>query len=88
LSIVEHPGWRDVHALPVIDDRELFLGVLRYETLRQLEQEYTTPPPAAGGFAAVLTLGELCWTGLAGVLTDLTSSVSARTSAAKDTTYD
>ena len=84
LGIVEHPGWRNVHALPVVDDDEVFLGVLRYETLRQLERESATSQPAGGGFAAMLTLGELCWMGLAGVLTDLTSAAIARTSAAKD----
>ena len=88
MAIVEHPGWRDVHALPVVDDGGVFLGVLRYETLRKLERESATSPPAGGGLAAVLTLGELCWVGLAGILTDLTSSVAAQTPAGKETAND
>ena len=76
MAIVENPGWRDVHALPVVDDAGVFLGVLRYETLRTLERDTTSPSPAGGGLAAVLTLGELCWVGLAGVLSDLTASIA------------
>ncbi len=74
-AITDHPGWRNVHALPVVDDQRIFLGVLRYETLRRLES--ASKPPTAGGDAlsAVLTWGELCWVGLAGVLTDLTTSM-------------
>jgi CBS-domain-containing membrane protein len=79
MAIIEHPGWREVHALPVVDDGGVFLGVLRYETLRRLEREAAILPPPQGALAAVLTLGEICWVGLAGILTDLTSSVAAHT---------
>lgn len=78
-AIIDHPGWRNVHALPVIDEQGKFLGVLRYETLRQLENESKSPTPAGDALSAVLTLGELCWIGLAGVLTDLTTSMGALT---------
>ncbi len=88
MAIVEHPGWRDVHALPVVDDGGIFLGVLRYETLRLLERESAVPASQGGGLAAVLTLGELCWVGLAGILTDLTSSVAAQPRARKETAND
>lgn len=82
VTIVEHPGWRDVHALPVVDERGLFLGALRYETLRRLEDENKAQPGAGGALSAMLTLGELWWLGLAGVLTDLTTSVGASRAAA------
>ena len=86
-AIIEHPGWRDVHALPVIGDRGVLLGVLRYETLRRLEGETQLPTPAGGALSAVLTLGELCWVSLAGVLTDLTTSVGPqKTQTEKDST--
>jgi magnesium transporter len=78
-AIIDHPGWRKVHALPVTDDQGKFLGVLRYETLRQLEGESKAPTPAGDALSAVLTLGELCWVGLAGLLTDLTNSVGTLT---------
>jgi magnesium transporter len=77
LVIVEHPAWHDVHALPVVDDHGVLLGVLRYETLRELEGKSHTDTAAAGAISAVLTLGELCWVGLAGVLTDLSTTIGA-----------
>ena len=81
-AILDHPGWHQVHALPVVDDHGIFLGVLRYETLRRLESESRSTPPTGDALSAVLTLGELCWVGLASVLTDLTTSVGAITTAA------
>lgn len=77
-AIVEHPGWRQVHALPVVDAEGLFLGALRYETLKRLEDENKAPAGTAGALAAMLTLGELWWLGLAGVLTDLTTPARAQ----------
>lgn len=37
--IVTHPGWREVHALPVVDETGAYLGAVRYRTLRVLEAE-------------------------------------------------
>ena len=81
-AIIGHSAWREVHALPVVDDDGVFLGVLRYETLRRLEGETKSPSPAGSAVSAVLTLGELYWVGLAGVLTDLTASVGTKTTGA------
>lgn len=81
LAIVEHPAWHDVHALPVVDDQGVLLGALRYETLRELEGKSEPDTAAAGAISAVLTLGELCWVGLAGVLTDLSTTLGAVNSA-------
>lgn len=55
-DIVSNPGWRTVHALPVVDERGRYLGAVRYRTLRQLEEELrgalseeTTTARALGG---------------------------------------
>jgi magnesium transporter len=73
-AIVAHPGWREFHALPVVDDASVFLGALRYETLRKLEHDHATSRPQESAMAALLSLGELCWAGMAGLLTDLTTN--------------
>lgn len=39
LALVAHPAWRDHHALPVVDDRGVLLGAIRYETARRIEAE-------------------------------------------------
>jgi magnesium transporter len=38
-SLVVHPGWRKVHALPVVDGQGQFIGVIRYSGFRELEAE-------------------------------------------------
>ena len=83
-AILDHPGWRNVHALPVTDDSGVFLGVVRYQMLRQLETTNKSSQPGANALSTVLTLGELCWVGLAGVLTDLTTAAGAKATTLKE----
>lgn len=66
-ALVEHPGWREVHALPVVDRQGRFLGAVRYRTMRRLEdalRERASEPSAPTAEA----LGDLFWTGVAGLL--------------------
>ena len=37
--IARHPGWKRVHALPVVEDGDRFLGALRYSAFRSIESE-------------------------------------------------
>lgn len=37
--VIVHPGWQEVHALPVVDEEGAYLGAVRYRTLRALEQQ-------------------------------------------------
>jgi magnesium transporter len=37
-QVVSHPGWKEVHSLPVVDDQGRYLGAVRYRKLRQLER--------------------------------------------------
>jgi len=74
-TILAHPGWREFHALPVVDEAGLFLGVIRYETVRRLEEDRAPNGQGGDALATVLTLGELCWHGMALVLADLAAGV-------------
>ena len=38
-AILAHPAWREAHSLPVVDRQGLYLGAIRYRTLRRLESE-------------------------------------------------
>ncbi len=38
-AVLTHAGWRVVHALPVVDTDGVYLGAIRYRTLRRLEGE-------------------------------------------------
>jgi len=46
-SIVTHAGWREFHALPVVDDQDHLVGAIRYKTLRNLEEEVRASPVTA-----------------------------------------
>ncbi len=37
-TVVAHPGWKRVHALPVTETDGRFVGMIRYESVRNLEQ--------------------------------------------------
>lgn len=77
MAIVSHPGWRETHSLPVVDEDGLFLGAIRYSMLRRLEHELAgrDEDPAS---TTVQALGDLFWTGVGGLITAAASSVSPR----------
>lgn len=60
-QIVAHPGWRFVHSLPVVDERGVYLGAIRFHALRRIEQELSGSPGERGTTARAL--GELFATG-------------------------
>ncbi len=70
--VIGHPGWREVHSLPVVDDQGAYLGAIRYRTLRALEDQLL------GGKAedadASTALGELFGAGASGLLDALTGA--------------
>jgi len=70
-SLLVHPGWLQYHSLPVVDDNGVFLGAVRYETLRRLEEQRGTRPDSRQAISLVLTLGELYWTAMDGMLRSL-----------------
>jgi magnesium transporter len=77
-AILLHPAWREFHALPVTDGQEKFLGAIRYKTLKRLEQESARQRTPDESLTALLSLGELCWIGFAGMLAGLAATVLPR----------
>ena len=75
-AIVTHPAWRDVRALPVVDREGRFLGIVRQETVRELESGASARAlePLATGLA--LDVGELAWTEGAALVGDLIDALS------------
>jgi CBS domain-containing protein len=72
-AVVVHPGWRALHALPVVDAGGRFVGAIRYETIRRLEAHPERATPVGSRVGLWLGLAELCWVGLTGVLVSLGS---------------
>ena len=73
-TVVSHPGWREVHALPVVDADGHYLGAFRYRTLRELEEELLHG--RRDDTSSATALGELFATGAAGLLDALAASTS------------
>jgi magnesium transporter len=67
-EIVKNPHWREFHTLPVTDEDNLFLGVVRYETIARLREELADASNDEGMLDTALALGELYWIGLSGVM--------------------
>jgi magnesium transporter len=66
-SIVAHPAWKRVHALPVIETDGRFLGVVRYEAVRKLEERLAKTGLEDHGAQTGAALGELYGLGLRGL---------------------
>ncbi len=66
-TVVEHPAWSSVHALPVVDRADQFVGVLRYETARALERRQASAEQTDSGLQTASALGELFGLGLRGI---------------------
>ncbi|MEO8184129.1 MAG: CBS domain-containing protein [Deltaproteobacteria bacterium] len=58
-AVLAHGGWRSVHALPVVDERGVFLGAIRYEVLKQIEHDLLAGQVVASASGAGNALGEL-----------------------------
>jgi magnesium transporter len=67
-SVREHPGWQDFDALPVVNDRNLLVGVVRHRLLRQIDQRDGGARNPQQGLETLIALGELYWAGLCGIL--------------------
>jgi magnesium transporter len=71
-AIVAAPGWREVHALPVVDERGVYLGAIRYRTLRLLEEQLRGRSSEEG--ATARALGGLLRAGAAAMLEAMVTS--------------
>lgn len=83
-AIVAHPGWRRYYELPVVDEQGVFLGVLRYATVRRLERELAPDRPPVSSVAPLIAIGELYWVGLARVLGSLLAAFGAGAAGARE----
>jgi magnesium transporter len=61
-AILSHPGWRQWHALPVVDEQGILLGAVRYETFRRLAEEAAPALQFREALGVAIGIGELYWT--------------------------
>jgi len=60
----QHGAWSAFDALPVVDSRDAFLGVIRHKALRAAPRVSTDRPGRATALTTLLELGEVYWSGL------------------------
>lgn len=73
-EVVSHPGWKEVHSLPVVDASGRYLGAVRYRTLRELEEDLLRH--AASDTQPARAFGELLALGAAGALDAFAGAVA------------
>ena len=74
-DILNHAGWQDFHALPVVDDKDMLLGVIRYKTLRRIERESKKERVPRQNVAASNALGELFRLGFTALMRSTTTQI-------------
>lgn len=75
-AIVNHPGWRHFHTLPVVDAEDLLVGAIAHATVRAIfEEDALRRPSRTDAVTTAFALGELYWLGLSGVLDGVASAV-------------
>ncbi len=58
-AVLDSPYWKDFHALPVADENDVLLGVIRQKSLRQLQEQTVRSGTVADGLNAFLSVGQL-----------------------------
>lgn len=74
--VISHPGWKRVHSIPVVDDRGVYLGAVRYRALRRLEEELVGAAVKDANTSEAL--GEVFASGASGLLDALTGAGAQR----------
>lgn len=72
----EHVAWADHDALPVVDGRGAFVGVIRHRTLRSSLQRTRLDAGPNTALTTLLDLGEAYWSSLFSAILTLSSSQS------------
>jgi magnesium transporter len=72
-----HPAWHELDALPVVTADDVFQGVLRHRTVRQLQAADAGRRSGTHATDALVSLGELYWLGLTGLLQGLASTAAS-----------
>ena len=63
-ALAVHPAWADYDALPVADDQDIFLGMIRQRQIRNFELELARQGSLKPEWNVVLNLAELYWAGM------------------------
>jgi magnesium transporter len=57
-SVINSPYWQEFHALPVTDENNILLGVIRQKNLRRFQEQSLQAGAVSGGLGAFMAVGE------------------------------
>lgn len=77
-AVAVHPGWRSLHAMPVVDGAGKLAGAIRYETVRRLADDSQRAATPGSGLGTLLGVAELCWVAMTGILVSLVGAERGR----------
>lgn len=58
-NVIESPYWQDYHALPVTDENNILLGVIRQKHIRRYQEQSVQTGAVSGGLGVFLAVGEV-----------------------------
>ncbi len=58
-SVNDSPYWQEFHALPVTDENQVLLGVIRHKTLRRFQEQAPQRGAVSGSLNTFMAVGEL-----------------------------
>ena len=74
-AVEAHPGWEHDDVLPVVDAARRIVGSIRHRRLRQLAHEHAGGARDDRAMRTLVSLGEVYWLGLSGLLQGLSTVV-------------
>jgi magnesium transporter len=76
VAALDSAAWLDRPVVPVVDERGVYLGALRYGTLRHLADAERARTPSTTPIQTLLNLGELYWSGAGRLMVALAAAVT------------
>ncbi len=58
-TVIHSPYWQEYHALPVTDENQVLLGVIRQKAVRRFEERSVQVDTLGGGLGTFMAVGEL-----------------------------
>ena len=58
-TVIESPYWQEFHALPVTDENNVLLGVIRQKSIRRLQEQSVQAGAVSNGLGVFMAVGEV-----------------------------
>lgn len=83
-GIAVDPAWQEFDMLPVVDKADVFLGVIRHKTIRQLAVTGDGGQGLADAIEVAMSIADMYWKSLAGLAAGIAVAAAAQRNAVPD----